>query len=185
MFFTIDKKKSLMLLFAILFSVLFKLIPHTPNFNPQLVLVLYVGTLFSTRFSMLNVLMLSVISDCVSAYIFGFSMLGSWVLFTYSAYLLMALAPRRLNVSVDRLGFIGLSLFSSLCFWFWTNFGSWLCSGMYPHSLDGFAQCYFLALPFLGSSLFAGIFWSSVLFGSVRAYAVWQEVFLRKGRYAE
>lgn len=46
-------------------------------------------------------------------------------------------------------------------FWIWTNFGVWLVSGMYPHSLTGLVTCYFLALPFLKNSIIAAIVWGS------------------------
>ena len=54
---------------------------------------------------------------------------------------------------------------NSLIFFALTNFAVWAFSGMYPMTLQGLAQCYVAALPFLDTTVFGDLFWAAVLFG--------------------
>jgi hypothetical protein len=47
-----------------------------------------------------------------------------------------------------------------------SNFGVWLQSGMYPHTLAGLADCYTLALPFFRNTLTGDLVYSGLLFGA-------------------
>lgn len=52
---------------------------------------------------------------------------------------------------------------ATVAYWIWTNFGTWLIEGLYPHTLTGFVSCYTLALPFLANSLAASIAWCATI----------------------
>jgi hypothetical protein len=54
---------------------------------------------------------------------------------------------------------------SGMVFFIVSNFGVWVTSGMYAHTLDGLLECYVMALPFFRTSLMADLFYSAVLFG--------------------
>ena len=56
-----------------------------------------------------------------------------------------------------------MGLVSALGYWLWTNAGSWMLSGMYPHTLSGFVDCYWLALPYLKDTVFGALIWTVVL----------------------
>ena len=164
-----SRKNIGILLLIVLTSILFKIIPASPNFNPQIVVVLYLGTILSGSVLFFGVLILSIIADLVSAYFFGYPVFGSWTYFTYSAYFLIAFSACFTKLSPKRVYFFIAAITSSIGFWLWTNLGVWLLSGMYQHTAHDFIQCYVLALPFLKSSLWAAVFWSSVFFiGSIR-----------------
>jgi len=79
----------------------------------------------------------------------------------------------------------GYGLVSALVFYFYTNFGVWLISGMYQKTLAGLIKCYVMALPFLrlhavssvvlltGSVLIVNIlsrFRTTVRFGTTASY---------------
>lgn len=61
-------------------------------------------------------------------------------------------------------GLVGCSLGASLAFFFVTNFGSWMWSGMYQASPAGLLHCYLQALPFFRYTLAGDLFFSVVLF---------------------
>ena len=60
----------------------------------------------------------------------------------------------------------------SLLFYVVTNFAVWITPGdahqhaaLYPRTLDGLIECYWMALPFLRNSLAGDLFWTAALFG--------------------
>lgn len=54
-------------------------------------------------------------------------------------------------------GLAGVGIISSVFFFLYTNFGWWLVSGMYPHTLDGLIQCYIMGLPFFKNNLIGNL----------------------------
>ena len=69
----------------------------------------------------------------------------------------------------------GLGVGSSMFFYLYTNFGWWLTSGMYEHSLSGLLRCYWMAIPFfrnnlIGNLIFApmGIYIASAVFHQIK-----------------
>lgn len=66
------------------------------------------------------------------------------------------------------LGITSIGIISSIFFFLYTNFGWWLVSNMYPHTLDGLTQCYIMGLPFfknnlIGNLIFVPIFSSTAM----------------------
>lgn len=55
------------------------------------------------------------------------------------------------------IGMAGLGIGSSVFFFLYTNFGWWLISGMYPHTLDGLIQSYIMGLPFFKNNLIGNL----------------------------
>ena len=53
----------------------------------------------------------------------------------------------------------------SLIFFAASNFAVWAFSGMYPLNVQGLAQCYAAALPFLDKTVLGDLIWTAVLFG--------------------
>jgi hypothetical protein len=54
---------------------------------------------------------------------------------------------------------------SSLVFFIATNFAVWAFQDLYPHTLQGLAQCYVAALPFLDRTVLGDLAWCAALFG--------------------
>ena len=50
-----------------------------------------------------------------------------------------------------------LALASSIFFYLFTNFGWWLMSGMYEHTLSGLIRCYYMAIPFFRNNLMGNL----------------------------
>jgi hypothetical protein len=82
---------------------------------------------------------------------------GSFVVITLLGFLL------RKNFSITKL--ISVSILSSLSIFVITDFGVWLGTSMYPHTVQGFITCYVAAIPFLGWNLLGDLFYCGILFG--------------------
>lgn len=163
---TLSYKNFFLLLLLTAIVVFFKCIPHLPNFSPQIILFIYLGSRCSKMHGLLSIFTIVVIADLAYAWISGTPIWGSWMLFVYSAYLLIGLIAAYTKVSPSHFSFVVQGLLSSLGFWLWTNLESWWFSGGYAHTYTGLLQCYTLALPFLYYSLAAALVWSLIIIGA-------------------
>jgi len=79
------------------------------------------------------------------------------LLFTWSAFILIGLFGTllRMNSKYYFFKITGMGIYSALFFYFYTNFGWWLISGMYPMTFQGLTQCYLAGIPFLKNQLFS------------------------------
>lgn len=152
------------LLFLML-SLFFKLVPHLPNFSPELAFSLYL--LISARNKILGLCCaVAIWLACDISYGLlhaDFPVFGSWSWFSYSALLIFFISSSffRLKTQQNK-SKLFLSLFaisSCVFYWLWTNLGVYWLSGLYPHNFAGFVSCFYLALPFLGYSLMSCVFW--------------------------
>ncbi|MBU3965109.1 hypothetical protein KKG29_00840 [Patescibacteria group bacterium] len=64
------------------------------------------------------------------------------------------------------LGMTTLGIGSSVFFFFYTNFGWWLVSGMYPHTPYGLIQCYIMGLPFFKNNLIGNLIFVPMFSGT-------------------
>jgi hypothetical protein len=84
----------------------------------------------------------------------------------YVSYAIIALAGIFLKNRVTPLNVLGASLSSSMLFFFISNFGVWLNSGLYPFTFAGLVKCFVLAIPFFGATMLGDLFYSTLMFGS-------------------
>ena len=56
----------------------------------------------------------------------------------------------------------------SVLFYLMTNFGVWALGdgehALYPHTVDGLIDCYWMALPFFRNALAGDVAWTAILF---------------------
>lgn len=64
------------------------------------------------------------------------------------------------------LGMTTLGIISSIFFFLYTNFGWWLMTNMYPHTLEGLVRCYVMGLPFLKNNLIGNLIFVPVFSGA-------------------
>jgi hypothetical protein len=145
-----------LLLMAI--GVLFRVLPHEPNFAPVGAIALFGGVVLGWRTAIWLPLAIMAITDMFLGFYPGMSY--TWAGFVLVSVVGMCLRNSRFLTRV-LLGALG----SGIVFFAVSNFGVWASSGMYPHTLGGLAHCYAMALPFLRTSLLADLFYSFVLFG--------------------
>ena len=84
----------------------------------------------------------------------------STILFTWGSVILIGLISKFLrNTVFSRLSG---SLLGAIVFFVITNFGVW-ASGFYGYSLEGFIQCYTLAIPFFTHTIISTVIFSAVI----------------------
>jgi hypothetical protein len=89
----------------------------------------------------------------------AFSVLTPFVYGSIAVSLLIA--KKFLWGSTSLLRTNAIAVVSALQFWVVTNFAVWLCSGMYPMTSQGLADCFALALPFLKWQLLGDVVYST------------------------
>ena len=134
-----------------LIAVLFRLLPHLPNFTPVTAIALFGGLYFTNKsLAYLAPLFIMVLSDLF----LGFHSISIVV---YVAFLFVSfIGTQTKKPSVFAI------LLSSISFFIITNFGVWLMGG-YPKTWTGFVECYTLAIPFFRNSLLGDFFYSGVM----------------------
>ena len=125
--------KSLFVVSIILFAVLTRFLPHPPNFTP--------------------IAAIAISSLLLSDLFLG---LHATIPFVYASFVLIAL----LGLSVKKMG-LGIVLLSSTIFFLVSNFGVWFLH--YPLSIEGFIQCYTLALPFFLNTILGDLVYCALL----------------------
>jgi hypothetical protein len=156
---TSDRTRILALLSAIAAAAALRLVPHPPNFSPIDAMALFSGAYLGRRWlafaAPLGALLLS---DALLGFYQGMA-------FQYVSVALIVLIgwvalPK---VSVVRIGAAAAA--GSVLFFAITNFGTWLTSGMYLHTLSGLAACYVAAIPFYQNTLAGDLVYCALLFG--------------------
>ena len=136
-----------------------RILPHPSNFAPIGAMALFGGAHLAGRKAWITPLLAMFISDVF----LGFHSTMPWV---YGSFFLITLLGRRVQKRVNPVNLMGASLVASILFYLVTNFGVWFSTSMYPKTLAGLTQSYFMALPFFRNTILGDLFYSSVLFGS-------------------
>lgn len=161
--------KNITLLLIILAAALTRLIPHAPNVTAITALALLGGAWISPRGL---AVVLPVLALWISDLVLGFH---STMLFVYLATAIIALVATFGLKSAPSGGKLAIgSVCASLFFFVVTNFGVWMMDSLYPKTAAGLAECYIIALPFLGNQVLGDLFYTAVLFGSVQAIKMWK-----------
>jgi hypothetical protein len=114
---------------------------------------------------------------------------GSVLLFTWSAFAMIGALgmlyknakPQAMKARFEILGLTGMGIVSSVFFFLYTNFGWWMVSSMYPHTLDGLIQCYAMGLPFFKNNLIGNLIFvpmfsiAAVFLRSVSKNKIWNQ----------
>nr|WP_108975476.1 DUF6580 family putative transport protein [Leptospira ryugenii] len=152
-------------LFTVLFMVLVaaasRLLPHPPNFTPILAVSLFAGAYIVPRkWAFLVPVVAMFLSDLVIG-------LHELLPLVYLCMMLSVFLGSHLGQKPKLTSTFGLSVLSSVFFFFVTNLAVWLTSGMYSLDWIGFISCFTLALPFFQNSIVGDLFFTGVLFGSM------------------
>jgi len=147
------------LLSAILAAASLRLVPHPPNFSPIDAIALFSGAYLGRRWLAFAAPFLALLlSDAVLGFYQGMEF--QYVSVALIVILGAIVLPR---TSIPRVG--AASLASSILFFVVSNFGTWVVSGMYPHTVAGLASCYVAAVPFFQNTVAGDLFYSALLFG--------------------
>ncbi len=144
-------------LILMMFGILFRIIPHAPNFTPTVAIALF-GAAFlpNRRLAVIMPLALIIISDL-------FIGLHDIVIFTWGSVVLASLIGLGLSKGRKTTTVLFGSLASSVVFYLVTNFGVWL-AGWYPPTPQGLLQCYVAGIPFFRNFLAGTLIYSAAFF---------------------
>ncbi len=152
------KEKLLLPVIIICVAALMRIFPHVPNIAPITAMALFGGMYMERKYALILPLVALFLSDLF----LGFH---NTVVFVYVSFGLVAVLGivGRERKTIGRV--LGMTLFSSLLFFFITNFGVWLVSGMYEKSVQGLITCFTYALPFLRNTLVGDFMYMGLLVG--------------------
>ena len=148
-------------LVLIFFAAFSRLIPHAPNFTPVISIALFAGAYLHKKFAFFVPIAAMLVSDLVVGFYNPASMA-----FVYGSLLLtVALGLTMKNrISIMKVG--GLSLAGAVLFFALTNFGVWIVpNSMYPRTFAGLVECFVMAIPFFGNTIFSVLIYSGAMFG--------------------
>jgi len=144
----------------ILIGVLARVLPHPANFAPIAAMALFSGTYIPKKQALTIPLAAMFISDMV----IGFDSIPMRVS-VYGSFLVMILIGFWLKKHKTIKHIAAATLFSSVLFFVITNFSVWAFGTMYPKTISGLTECYFLALPFFKNTTLGDIVYSGLFFG--------------------
>jgi hypothetical protein len=142
-------------LIIITFGILSRVIAHTPNFTPVLSMAFLGGMYLRGRQAVFVPLALMVMSDLIIG-------LYPLVYVTWGSIALISLFGLWLKERKSFVTVFAGGILSAVIFFIITNFSSWLT--LYPHTMDGFRQCYILAIPFFRSTLVSSVAYNLVFY---------------------
>ncbi len=172
------KEKSLEVVVILLFvaiGVLFRFLPHPPNFTPVGAIALFAGAYLSRPSALILPLAVMAVSDIFIGFYEPALMVSVYASFIISALIGSYLKKNPRWFRVGKAAFL-----SSLIFFTATNFTVWAFTPWYPKNISGLLSCYLLALPFFKNSLLSHFFYSAVLFASYEAVGMLALNFLKK-----
>ncbi len=149
----------------VLTTVLFRLMPHWPNFTPIAALALFGAAMFERKWlGLVAPLAAMLLSDAL----IGFHGSMGSVYFSFGLTWLLGLWSLK-KQTAGRIA--AASVASSILFFLITNFAVWFGSTFYPQTAAGLMTCYVAGLAFYnGTSFFLNgllgdLFFSALLFG--------------------
>ena len=139
------------------------------NVTPVGAIALFGGCYFRDRWKAFLVPLVALwLSDVLinkMYYFDGWMLYYSGAYWVYGSFALMVIVGQFIKkVSVVNVALGGIS--AALVHWLVTDFGVWIGDTMYTKDLNGFLQCYYLALPFLRNMLIGNLVFCGVLFGT-------------------
>ena len=131
--------------------LLFRIIPHPPNFTPVIALSLYLPFLFGVWS-----IPFCILGFAITDYFIGFHSLLFW---TWGALAFTGYTSKFCNKIHSR---IILSFIGAITFFVISNFGVWISGTLYEISVQGLLNCYIMALPFFTNTLLSTMFFAVI-----------------------
>jgi len=147
-------KNFLLFLGCVSIVLLFRLIPHPPNFTPVIALSLYLPFIFGAWS-----IPFCVLGFAMTDYFIGFHSMLIW---TWGALAFIGYTSKFCKKIFSR---IFLSFIGAVIFFIVSNFGVWISGSLYSKDLLGLISCYTIAIPFYKGTLLGFLFYSFLLFG--------------------
>ena len=123
----------------------------------------------SLKVAVPSILSLLFMSDILLSPATGFAAFGYWSIFTYSGYLALTLFVLCNGKNWQSSKQLLMTVPCGFAYWLWTNFGTWVVSGMYQHNIAGLSNCFIQGLPFLRNAVLGDLLWVASLLVVLRA----------------
>ncbi|MGH9417146.1 MAG: DUF6580 family putative transport protein [Terriglobales bacterium] len=155
----------MLIIWFILGAVAMRFMPHAWNFTPVIAMLLLAGCYMKARRLWIPIVALMASDFALNLWVYH-APGGLDQYFTWSAYfVVLALALMLLKGKVRIPALLGTTVASSTLFFLISNFGTWIGSEMYPHTLSGLATCYWMGIPFYRNAAAGDLVYVGVLFG--------------------
>ena len=153
-----NKREQWLGLGLILIGAGLRMLPHPDNFTPVTAIALFSGVVLPPSIALTLPLIVMISTDLI---------IGPHPLFwlVWGAFSLVSLLGVWLRGNSKPRTVIFGTVAGSVLFFVLTNLGVFLFENMYPHTREGLARCFTMALPFFRNSLLGDLFYSAVFFG--------------------
>ena len=131
--------------------LLFRIIPHPPNFTTVIALSLYLPFIFG-----IWSIPFCILGFAITDYFIGFHSLMFW---TWGALAFTGYTSKFCNKIYSR---IVLSFIGAITFFVISNFGVWISGTLYEISVQGLLECYIMAIPFFTNTLLSTMFFAVI-----------------------
>lgn len=167
---------------------LLRLAPHPWNFSPTYGMEVFSGARLHSWKAFALPLAIRFATDLLLLPAYGLvtylSDFWSWP-FVYASTVINILLVMTLRRTRSPWRIAAVSMLASEQFFLITNFGTWLGSNFYPHTLPGLIQCYAMGIPFFGGTLLSSLAYCGILFGAHALLTRKQPVAVPAGLAAE
>ena len=157
----------------IILSILARLLPHPANVTPVGAVSLVGGAKLSRIWKWTIPFIALLLSDFLLGIFFHLRPWSFVTPFIYASFAINILLGSRVGGSHRYLKLGALSLVGSLQFFCISNFGVWMEGTLYAKTFAGLAQCYTMAIPFLGNTMMGDLCWAAGLFTLIEWIQLW------------
>jgi len=151
-------KKHSIYIFIILLLSFSRIVPHPPNFTPIISLAIIGPFLFgSLTISLTSVILSMILSDLVIG-------IHSGMIQIYLIISLISIVFNRYKKSFNKINLLFYSLFGSTIFFILSNLSVWTFTNIYTKDIQGFINCYYMAIPFFANTVISTVIFSYLIF---------------------
>ncbi|MDD4271198.1 MAG: hypothetical protein PHF50_00080 [Patescibacteria group bacterium] len=162
-------KKYLPVFILITLGIAARFLPHPANFAPIGAIAIFSGLYLPKKWAVVLPLAAMFFSDLF----IGFY---TWpiMLSVYAGFIIMGLIGLMVRKNKKLSTVLGGTILGSMMFYLITNAAVWAFGSLYPHTIAGLMQSYYMAIPFFRNSLLGDLFYTGVLVGAYEAVLLWQ-----------
>lgn len=155
------KNEEILALILIIFAASSRLLPHPANFAPISAVAIFAAFVFKNKLLRFCVPLLAMlVSDAFIGFYSPLVLISVYASFAISVLLGHYLRKHR-SISNG----VGVTLFASIQFYLITNLAVFLFTPLYPKTIQGLINCYFMALPFFRNTILGDLFYTGAIFG--------------------
>lgn len=157
-------KKYLPAFILITLGIAARFLPHPANFAPIGAIAIFAGIYLPKKWAIVLPLAAMLLSDLF----IGFY---AWpiMLSVYAGFVVMGLIGLAIRKNKKVSTVLGGTVLGGVIFYLVTNGAVWAFGSLYPHTVAGLMQSYYMAIPFFRNSLLGDLFYVGALAGAYEA----------------